>query len=455
MRKAYSKYKPSDVEWIGDIPEHWSVLRLRHLIKGRLMYGANESAELDDANLPRYIRITDFGDDGKLRDDTFRSLPVESAKDYYLTDGDILFARSGATVGKTFQYKGSSSSACFAGYLIRATPNTKFISSDFLYYFTKSVGYENWKNSIFSQATIQNIGADKYQNLIIPVPASISEQNDLVNLLHRETEKIDSLIAKKNEFIERLKEKRTALISQVVTKGLPPEEAKKHGLPVNPKMKPSGVDWLGEIPEHWDLSKLKYLFRFKSGGTPNTENDAHWNGQVPWVSPKDMKTFFISETQDNITPEAVAASAASLVPQGTLLMVVRSGILRHTIPVAITTSEMAINQDIKAFIPIRGDTDSRYWAFLIEGKEALLLDLWKKSGTTVESIETGLALGTIVPSPKLNEQKAIGEYLSKVCGDMDDLLAKIKHGVATLQEYRSALITSVVTGKIDVREAAT
>jgi type I restriction enzyme S subunit len=102
---AATGYKPSGIEWLGDIPVHWEVKRLKWLLSEKLMYGANESAEFEDINWPRYIRITDFGDDGKLRPETFKSLSYEVAKEYLLEDGDILFARSGATVGKTFQFK--------------------------------------------------------------------------------------------------------------------------------------------------------------------------------------------------------------------------------------------------------------------------------------------------------------------------------------------------------------
>ena len=104
VMKPYSKYKPSGVEWLGEIPKHWEIKKLKYLISNKLEYGANESAEYDDREQPRYIRITDFGDNGLLKNDTFKSLPLEIAKDYFLSEGDILFARSGATVGKTFQF---------------------------------------------------------------------------------------------------------------------------------------------------------------------------------------------------------------------------------------------------------------------------------------------------------------------------------------------------------------
>ena len=102
--KRYSTYKDSGAEWLGQLPTTWRIKRLKYLVEGKLEYGANEAAEFEDIDLPRYIRITDFGDDGNLRQDTFKSLTMEQAKGYFLAEGDVLFARSGATVGKTFQF---------------------------------------------------------------------------------------------------------------------------------------------------------------------------------------------------------------------------------------------------------------------------------------------------------------------------------------------------------------
>jgi type I restriction enzyme, S subunit len=211
-----AKLRPSGSEWLGDIPKHWEVKKLKYVLDGKLKYGANEVAEFENENDPRYIRITDFGDDGKLLNDTFKSLPYEIAKEYLLFEGDILFARSGATVGKTFQFKNYNGDACYAGYLIKATPNKDIIYSDYLYYFTKSNIYENWKNSIYNQATIQNIGADKYGILEIIIPV-INDQILIVQYIETEIQKIEKTIAKIEKDIELMQEYRTALISEVVT----------------------------------------------------------------------------------------------------------------------------------------------------------------------------------------------------------------------------------------------
>lgn len=111
--------KYSGVNWLGEIPASWNITALKRVLSEPLKYGATEAGDCDDQSLPRYIRITDFDDRGALRDDTFASLPKHIACEYFLKDGDLLFARSGATVGKTFLFHNYSGLACFAGYLIK------------------------------------------------------------------------------------------------------------------------------------------------------------------------------------------------------------------------------------------------------------------------------------------------------------------------------------------------
>jgi restriction endonuclease S subunit len=210
------KMKDSGIEWLGEIPEHWAVKRLKYLVSEPLKYGANEPAEEEIIEDPRYIRITDFGNDGKLKKNTFKSLPMNKAANYLLSNGDILFARSGSTVGKTFLFKNYDGFACFAGYLIKATSNPDIIVYDFLYNFTNSSGYNNWKESIFQQSTIQNIGADKYNQLKIAIPP-IKEQKIIIEFIAKKIGEIETIISKSQQEIVLLKEYKIALISEVVT----------------------------------------------------------------------------------------------------------------------------------------------------------------------------------------------------------------------------------------------
>jgi type I restriction enzyme, S subunit len=208
--------KDSGVEWLGEIPGKWEVRRLKFLLAAPLKYGANEAAELDDPNLPRYVRITDIDEHDGLRDETFKSLPADVAEEYLLQEGDLLFARSGATAGKTFLYRDEWGTCAYAGYLIRARLDTSLTWPDFVRYFTGSTSYWQWLSAAFIQATIQNVSAEKYASLIIPQP-SVYEQRAIAAVLDRETARIDALVAKVRDAIEHLKELRTALISAAVT----------------------------------------------------------------------------------------------------------------------------------------------------------------------------------------------------------------------------------------------
>jgi type I restriction enzyme, S subunit len=211
-----TKTKPSGITWIGNIPEHWGVRKLKYVINDKLKYGANEPGGDLQLNDPRYIRITDFDKSGILKNDTFCSLNSELAKPYLLKEGDILFARSGGTVGKTFQFKNYDGVACYAGYLIKAEPNEKIISSDYLFEYTNSGIYQTWKNFIFNKATIENIGADKYCNLPIIIPP-IPEQKEIVSYVEKETAIINKTIVTIEKEIALVQEYRTAIIAEAVT----------------------------------------------------------------------------------------------------------------------------------------------------------------------------------------------------------------------------------------------
>lgn len=207
--------KESGVEWIGRIPKHWEVSKLKYIIKEPLKYGANEVSEYIDYSCPRYIRITDIDSNGKLKEDTFRSLPRDKAKPYLLSKGDILFARSGATVGKAFLFE-EEYKACYAGYLIKASLDNKKVLSKFVYLYTQTLAYQRWKESIFIQATIQNISGEKYSNMQIAIPP-ISEQKRLIDWLLPRLNGFDTAIVNCHRQITLLQERKQIIINEVVT----------------------------------------------------------------------------------------------------------------------------------------------------------------------------------------------------------------------------------------------
>ena len=208
--------KESGIEWIGQIPKHWKLSRLKYILNRPLQYGANEAGVSYDENLARYIRITDITKDNKLKKNDMLSLPDNISIPYILKPGDILFARSGATVGKTFLYIQEYGKSAFAGYLIKARINKRKALYKYIYLYTLSKSYEIWKNRIFIQSTIQNIAADKYRELNIPLPP-INEQEEIVRYFDDKCQQIDNIIEEKQSLIEKLEEYKKSLIYEYVT----------------------------------------------------------------------------------------------------------------------------------------------------------------------------------------------------------------------------------------------
>jgi len=212
--------------------------------------------------------------------------------------------------------------------------------------------------------------------------------------------------------------------------------------------KDSGVEWLGEIPATWGLKRLKRIVEFRGGGTPPKDNIEYWRGDIPWVSPKDMKVSVVWDTEDKITAQAISGSATKLVPAGAVLIVVRSGILIHSIPVALAGRAVTLNQDLKALIPT-SEIVSKYLAYLISGMQHELLVEWKKEGATVESLELDLIANTPTPLPSIAEQHVIATFLDRETAKIDTLVTKKEQLIKRLHEKRTALIISAVTKGID------
>lgn len=207
--------KHSGIELIGEIPAHWETKKLKFLTDGLLKYGANAPADWDDPSWPRFIRITDVDASGKLNDDTFRSLPPDIADPYLLTEGDILLARSGATVGKSFIYQPEWGTACYAGYLIRARISSLH-DAHFIYLFLNSSSFWSWVSANFIQSTIQNINADKYANIWVPCPPK-EEQRSIALYVAQAISRSAKHEISVTRSVATLHEYRSALVTAAVT----------------------------------------------------------------------------------------------------------------------------------------------------------------------------------------------------------------------------------------------
>lgn len=206
--------------------------------------------------------------------------------------------------------------------------------------------------------------------------------------------------------------------------------------------------WLDEVPSSWEVRRFAWLGKWAGGGTPSKSEPTYWGGEIPWVSPKDMKVRVIRDTADHVSEAGVRASSTRVVPANSVLMVTRSGILRHSLPVAITGRPVALNQDLKALQPLP-DVDAGFVAYWIEASQDVLLSFWRKEGTTVESLETDLIRETPLPLPPHGQQRAIASFLDGETARINTLIEKKRRLLDLLEEKRTALITRAVTRGLD------
>lgn len=207
--------KPSGIEWLGEVPEHWEALRLRRLVKDSIKNGVGESARYFREDWPRYIRITDISGPTSLKDSTKASLPPEVASRAILNPGDLLFAAVGATFGKSYLHVETEYPCCYAGFLVRVSPN-KLATSEFLSIWAQSSVYWAQLRSQVIQATIQNFSASRYKDLVVPVPP-VEEQKAICRWISDECQPLDDAITGAEEEIKLIREYRDRLIADVVT----------------------------------------------------------------------------------------------------------------------------------------------------------------------------------------------------------------------------------------------
>lgn len=320
----------------------------------------------------------------------------------------------------------------------------------YLFYLSDSLFFRGCGESeMYGAGGQKRVPPEFLKNLKFALPDP-DEQAQIADFLDRETAKIDELIAKKRELIERLKEKRTALISHVVTKGLPPEEAAKHGLPVNPPLKPSGVPWLGDIPEHWKVVKATRGFRvIGSGTTPKADNPDFYGGDIQWVTTSELRETLITETKQAVTEQALEEhSALKLYPVGTTLIAMYGATIGRLGTLGI---QATVNQACCAYAHGLKLTPRfmYYWLWM---RRPILISLSVGGGQPNLSQDDLKQLW--VPAPEIEEQDRMTEFLDRRVGQLQKVMDAQESAIEKLQEYRSALITAAVTGKIDVREPA-
>ena len=275
-------------------------------------------------------------------------------------------------------------------------------------------------------------------SLHIPMPPRL-DQERIANFLDVQTVRIDALIAEKETLRTAVQELFAARLGTAVVQGL--VKGRRY-VPASSK----GFEY---VPEDWSLVPLKHLTTSSGGMTPSKDNDAFWAGEIPWVSPKDMKRFVLHDSTDHISQAALDSTSLKLNPVDSVLVVVRGMILAHTFPVAMNAVPVTINQDMKALRP-NSRVSAKYLAWMLRGLQPLMLSLTEESAHGTKALRTDQWANQCVPLPPPREQVALVTAFESWEGECAALGSHLAEHIARLREYRSSLISAAVTGQLDL-----
>lgn len=443
--KPYPVYKDSGVEWLGAVPEHWAVKRLKFAatLNPAVRLDLLDNQDRDVSFLP----MEAIGEDGALNFEQTR--PVRDVRNgySYFEDGDVAFAKVTPCFenGKGALMQGLLDSAGFGTTeLTVLRPNTKTTDARYLHYVVQSTRFRALGVGAMTGAGgLKRVPDEFTRNFPTALPDRI-EQEFIASHLDRETVRIDALMEKKARFIELLREKRQALITHAVTKGLDP----------NVKMKDSGVEWLGEVPEHWDVKRLKFIASVQTGIAKGKDNADKDTIGVPYLRVANVQDGYLD--LDEVATIEVASSdvARYLLQPGDVLMneggdfdkLGRGHVWQGEIDPCIHQNHVFAVRPHSVFSEwLNTVTSSAFAQFYFMGRS--------KQSTNLASISSTNLMELPVPLPSESEQLLTLEQMRSLTSRLDALLTQTERSIILLKERRSALITAAITGQIDLREA--
>ena len=435
--QRYPEYRDPDIEWLPEIPAHWDSTRLRFVVETRL--SKKEVSTFNPETEVSFVPMEAIREYGGLSLDSTKPLSEVLDGYTYFRDGDVIVAKITPCFenGKGALAKGLSSSVGFGTTELHVLRPSSEVEARFLLYLTfgnhfRLIG----EASMYGAGGQKRISGNFVRNFRHPLP-SFSEQQAIADFLDRETAKIDALVAKKERLIELLQEKRTALITRAVTRGLDP----------NVPMKDSGVEWLGEVPAHWQVKKIKRLCLVRRGASPRPIDDPAYfadDGEYAWVRISDVTASarYLKTTTQRLSTLGQSKSVA--LEPGELFLSIAATVGK---PI-ITTIRCCIHDGFVYFVGLQENREFLFYLFSCgEAYKGL-----GKLGTQL-NLNTDTIGDIFVPVPKPDEQQAIVQSLNFETKVLDALIAEVRKAVSLLCEFRTALISAAVTGKIDVREA--
>jgi len=444
--KKYDNYKDSGIDWIGEIPEHWKLIRIGSLsqcITGFAFKSENFSFE-NGIKIVRGDNVTEnslrWGDKTRYWNEYSEVLDR-----FQLQKNDIVIGMDGSKVGKNYAYvQEKDLPLLLVQRVARIRSNSELIAK-WIHFNIGAYNFKYYINLSKTDPAIPHITLKNITSYPICIP-DIDEQNQIINYLNHKTTQIDTLITKKEKFIILLQEERTALINQAVTKGLDPKV----------KMKDSGIEWLGEIPEHWEVKKLKLVFNPSKGLTITKENLK--DEGIQCVNYGEIHSKFGFELDTNIhelkyvDSSYLESNDRSLIECGDFVFADTSEDIVGAGNFTYLKSEDKIFAGYHTIIlkPIE-NLDSRFFAYEFDSIPFRTQIRQSVKGVKVFSITQAILKNVGTWFPPKSEQKSISDFLTIETEKIDSIILKAKEEIELLKEYKTALISEVVTGKIDVR----
>lgn len=451
----YPAYRPSGVEWLGDVPEHWQVKRLEQVASYRTS-SVDKKAEEDEIPV-RLCNYTDVYYKDRIRAGAgdfmeATASPREIAR-FGLRVGDVLVTKDSEDwrdIGVPALVE-ETASDFVCGYHLGIITAGEDLDYGFLFRLMQSGAVNQQLQTSASGVTRYGLPNSAVGDATLPLPP-LDEQRAIAAFLDRETERIDTLVAKKRQLIERLQEYRTALITRTVTRGLPPDAARAAGLHPSPRLRPSGVEWLGDVPEHWEVKPLHTLTE------PHRPiiygivlPGPHVDEGVPIVKGGDVRERVAAGlVSSNTTFELDESHARSRLVAGDLVFAIR-GSVGDVAEVPAPLHGANITQDAARIAPL-AEVHSTWLRQFLASNLAKDQVLANALGATISGINIRDLRRLLVPTPPKHEQERIATHLAVASARLDGLQDRAAIAIERLQEYRTALITATVTGKVDVRE---
>lgn len=412
--KKYDEYKDSGVEWIGKVPSHWEACRFKDFMKLQTDASMAENKiglENIESKSGKFIETsTEFEGNGTA-----------------FAENDIVYGKLRPYLQKVWlaEFEGNAVGDFF---VFKAKENSV---PTFIKYLLLSDGFTKEADGSTVGAKMPRVSSNFILTMHYCLPP-LSEQNAIATYLGKKCGEIDKIISTQQKRISLLQELKQSVITHAVTKGLNP----------NVEMKDSGVEWIGEVPKHWEVAPIKRYVDIFTGNTPSTKEEKYYNSEdINWFTPGDFELDELKDSEKKISEIARKEKACRMFPAKSVYMIGIGGTIGK---IAYCDEVASANQQINILIPHK-DTDYKYLAYCLKSqKDEIVLAANIVTLPIINQDKTGYLN---MPHPDKKEQHAIATYLDKKCASIDSSISKAQHQVELLQEYKQSLITEVVTGK--------